>query len=117
MLGLEHSGVVPSFFHSKEKGERLRLLATPKVMAMSTQDSISDVCLEAIAIALVENTTLRELNISRNLITDSGLIMLGQKLQNNTSLETLHIYELQHSPISRFLQYLYSQLIKITLYK
>ena len=76
--------------------------------------SISDVGLEAIAIALVVNTTLRELNISRNLITDNGLIMLGQKLQNNTSLKTLHIHELQHSPISKFLQYLYlkSKLIK-----
>ena len=73
---------------------------------------ISDVGLEAIAIALVVNTTLRELNISRNLITDNGLIMLGQKLQNNTSLKTLHIHELQHSPVSKFLQYLNSKLIK-----
>ena len=35
-----HALVVPSFFHSKEKGERLRLLVTPKVMAMSTQRTV-----------------------------------------------------------------------------
>ena len=33
--------------------------------------NISDVGLEALAIALVVNTTLRELNISYNLITDN----------------------------------------------
>ena len=70
--------------------------------------SISDVGLEAIAIALVVNTTLRELNISRNLITDNGLIMLGQKLKNNTTLETLHIMHLEHSPISKLLEYLHN---------
>ena len=60
--------------------------------------SISDVGLEAIAIA--------------NLITDNGLIMLGQKLQNNTSLETLYINNLEHSSTSKFLEYLHSELIQ-----
>ena len=68
---------------------------------------ISDVGLEAIAIALVVNTTLRELCISYNLITDNGLIMLGQKLKN-TTLETLHMMHLEHSPISKFLEYLHN---------
>ena len=69
---------------------------------------ISDFGLEVIAIALVVNTALRELNISRNLITDNGLIMLGQKLKNNTTLETLHMMHLEHSPISKFLEYLHN---------
>ena len=72
---------------------------------------ISDVGLEAIGNALVVNTTLGELNISCNLITDRGLIMLGQKMQNNTTLETLHVKDLEHSPISKFLEYLYFELI------
>ena len=64
--------------------------------------SISDVGLEAISTALVVNTTLGELNISCNLITDRELIMLGHKMQNNTTLETLHMKDLEHSPISKF---------------